>query len=547
MRDVLELPELAASNVLAGDAGLDRDVRGVTILDAPDGIRYIRGGEFMFTTLFHYRNAGEQIALIRELNEREAAGLGVKLQRFVDSLEPEVIHAANELAFPVVQVPYALAWVDVINSALKELLGRKTRELERSWTIQRHFISLALEQGSIEILARELAGLVNRPLVIVNGFTGTRASVDFPELPRPWQPGSDETATPLPERPALARIKSPRACSCRVVCRVGNDRSVDGWVIVQDRNGDLTTEDLVAIEQAAVAVALDVQKVRAVSHMERSVKDDFVHHLLAGDFESEVSVAASARALGWEPAPSYAAVVFRVDRLPSTWADARDYRVGWRVLDLLAGGGLPRHSITEVGYQERPIALIPTGEAGVRERADLQVAARVAGIIEDLGRRHQGLHLTAGVGRPRMGVLAVKDSYREAAMAVELAPVIPGAGPVVLFRDLGLYRLVADPTDPEVAGFIRDTIGPILKYDREQPADLTRTLAAFLDHGASYREAAKILHVHHNTVRYRLSQVEKMTAMDLGSPQDRFNLHLATRLWLASSLAAETKQRAEDS
>ncbi|HSW10089.1 MAG TPA: PucR family transcriptional regulator ligand-binding domain-containing protein [Bacillota bacterium] len=541
MQEVLRLPELAAGRLLAGAGGLHREVRGVTVIDAPDGIAFIRGGELVLSTLFLYRSAQEQLALVEELVRRGGAGLGIKLERFVDALEPEVTAAADALAFPIYRVPDALAWVDIINPVLTELLGRKKGELERCWAIQRRFISLALEGSSLEMLAQELAGMIRRSLAVVNNLTGETATADFPELaPEPWRAGPGETARPLPGRPNLLHISAPDPRCRRIVCRIGGDGEVDGWIIVMDQGDPLLIEELVAIEQAAVAVALEVHKARAVHHMRRSVQGDFLHHLLAGDFESEAAVTASARAVGWPIAPAYVGVVAQVDRLPAE-PPPGTYRVGWWILDLLAREGLPPGCIAELGYQDRPVALIPVSPDAARDYADRQVAERTRELIARLGRGHPGLKLSAGVGRPRVGVLTARESYREAVAALELAPVLPGGGPVALFRDLGLYRLVGQPDHPEIEQFIHDTLGPILRADRQHRGEFVQTLGVFLDHGGSYRETAKALHVHHNTVRYRLARAQLLGGFDLGSARECFNLQLAVRLWRASRLYSAAK------
>ena len=53
----------------------------------------------------------------------------------------------------------------------------------------------------------------------------------------------------------------------------------------------------------------------------------------------------------------------------------------------------------------------------------------------------------------------------------------------------------------------------------------------------SAAEAARLLHCHPNTVRYRLAKVTRLTGRDLHVPSDVVHLYLAleaTRLWLPS-------------
>ena len=57
------------------------------------------------------------------------------------------------------------------------------------------------------------------------------------------------------------------------------------------------------------------------------------------------------------------------------------------------------------------------------------------------------------------------------------------------------------------------------------------TLSGYLECGGSYAGAAKALSVHRSTLRYRLERIREVSGLDLGHPDTRFNLQLATRAW----------------
>jgi hypothetical protein len=58
---------------------------------------------------------------------------------------------------------------------------------------------------------------------------------------------------------------------------------------------------------------------------------------------------------------------------------------------------------------------------------------------------------------------------------------------------------------------------------------LRETLAAWLDHPGRPREIARVLHLHHQTVRYRLARLRERLGDDLDDPRARFELRLALR------------------
>lgn len=57
----------------------------------------------------------------------------------------------------------------------------------------------------------------------------------------------------------------------------------------------------------------------------------------------------------------------------------------------------------------------------------------------------------------------------------------------------------------------RQVLGPVIDYDTKHRAGLEDTLRSFLHHSGSYRASAISLHLHVNTVRYRMRRVEQLT------------------------------------
>ena len=78
--------------------------------------------------------------------------------------------------------------------------------------------------------------------------------------------------------------------------------------------------------------------------------------------------------------------------------------------------------------------------------------------------------------------------------------------------------------------FAEHVLGAVVEYDRRNNADLMPTLRAFLDCGGSWSRTAAQLHLHLNTVRYRIARVEELTGRDLGQVGDRTDVYLALQL-----------------
>jgi len=83
--------------------------------------------------------------------------------------------------------------------------------------------------------------------------------------------------------------------------------------------------------------------------------------------------------------------------------------------------------------------------------------------------------------------------------------------------------------------FQEEALFSLLAYDKTHGAELIKTLEAFFSANCSPKEAAAILHVHRNTVLYRLERIAEITGHDLNDSEIRLRLHLALHVRLAFS------------
>ncbi len=76
-----------------------------------------------------------------------------------------------------------------------------------------------------------------------------------------------------------------------------------------------------------------------------------------------------------------------------------------------------------------------------------------------------------------------------------------------------------------------ETLQPILEYDRNHDAELNETLYVYLKCFFSFKESSKILHVHPNTVKYRIEKIkELMPYIDFSNPECYLSLMFALKL-----------------
>jgi DNA-binding PucR family transcriptional regulator len=132
-----------------------------------------------------------------------------------------------------------------------------------------------------------------------------------------------------------------------------------------------------------------------------------------------------------------------------------------------------------------------------------------------------------GVSGPAT-VDGLRGAAQEALHAVEVAVRRGDRLGVVAGEDIAVHHLLVAGTPDELRRSVRERVlGTLLAYDAAQGTDLVRTVRVFLECSSSPTAAAKALHVHVNTLRYRITRASELLGLDLNDFRTQVDVYLA--------------------
>jgi carbohydrate diacid regulator len=145
-------------------------------------------------------------------------------------------------------------------------------------------------------------------------------------------------------------------------------------------------------------------------------------------------------------------------------------------------------------------------------------------VVDLVGARH-GLTARVGVGEPAFSIAGLRDSYQDAWDALRLGARIAPDVSVNLIGDLRAHQILV------AAGYESRSLrlGPVTADLRAQ-ADwrvLRATIIAWCEAGFGLVAAASALHIHRNTLVYRLGKIERITGRPLREHRATLTLYLA--------------------
>lgn len=536
LADVLATRSLLGSRVLAGEAGLQRPVRSINVMEVPDVLPWVRPGQLLLTTGFPLLRDGaldpaRVRRLVAELDDAGVSGLAVKLGPYLPELPGEVSAEADRRGFPLIGLPADLVFGDAMAEVLSGLLDTQAAELARVDALHRTLEAVALAGGELDSLtdaiAVELAAAVavTTPDGRVLAAAGPAAQLTELGL---FEPGGRL----LVERLAggISAVGDTQQLIATGIVAGGFEHGRLVACAPAPQLAGFGGHLMEALDRAAAVVALVMTRQLAVAAVESKYRGDFLRDALADRAGSPEQVREHCALLGWAVERPLVVLVAGLDEtgppgpagppsgLPLRSAQER-FAAAWEQVVHARDKRAP-----VVGFSTEVVCLLPIDGDDPQPVVDSVVAA-VAG-DRGGGRRS----FCTGVSRVISGPAQWPSAYAQARKALMIGRRVHGCATVTHFETLGVHRLLSLVPDPaELRSFATEVLGP-LAADTAEMTDLRRTLQTLLDTNLNVAETARLLHFHYNTLRYRIGKLERMVGSFSTDPNLRLDVALALQV-----------------
>ncbi|MEV6976135.1 PucR family transcriptional regulator [Kitasatospora sp. NPDC093806] len=526
VRDLLA-PGAPRLRLLAAEEELDRQVSGVMTTDLQDPGRYLHGGELVLTGMLWRSGPADSERFVRTIVAGGAVALAAG-EAEVGPVPADLVEACRRHRMPLLAVPDDIAF-----GTVTEFVGRQVsadRAADLSALVDRHRLLVSAAGGGgldavLDLLGGDLdldCWVLAPTGTVIAGPADRLPAEDRDQLVRAHLAAQRQRRRP-PHRVRLAAgayslLPAPAAPEA--------EAPLTDWLLVVA--GDVTEwtpKRQQLAENLARLVAAERHRRDEGRRLRRRLADELLALLRRDADPAEISrtlYASSAMAARYES--------------PDSEPPAAD---GAWVVVSAEGTGLPEGAVRVIleealgGAADRAlVAGAGTGAVVVLPAPDGPAAETLRGLLAPLeaGLGSEG-RITLGVSAPAPAAVGLRGALEEARHARRIAAARVGrvcvAGPEELASHVLLLAAVPDEVRRAFRSRLLDTV---ISYDIEHQADLVRTLEAFLRSDGSWTRCAAQLHVHVNTLRYRIGRIEELTGRDLSRLEDRVDFYLALEL-----------------
>lgn len=507
------------------------------------------GGDPLLGVVVHARADQVRAAVLRDLGRRRAAAV-VVAGGVGDLTDPPA-------EVPVIHVGAHVAFRQLSQLVAELVLARETHVLRYGLRVHRSLVELLYRGAGLAALGHQMARLsgcsagILDPQYRVLAFERSRDRVFEPaavadalredesrRADADGGPSADTTAV-NPEQPhAGPQVRTLLIDGINATCVLNPillSGRHDGWVVIVESADPPRPHDIaqhrVVVEQAATIVGTEMLRLRSIEQAEERARGDFVHALLHGRFSDQHELEARSAHYDFPVGATYGVIVANglssagsPDSPTALFQLARhaarvDARPNAHTLATVIGDVLAViRQVEPAGHRDSPDA---------EERTLADFARTLQAELE----RRTHREVAVAYGRCVGGASRIFDSYREARIALGIRNRL-GVDQVCGFQDLRVFATLVELAEsPQGRAFARDMLAP-LRSSRTGGNDLEQAVIAYIASGGNLNAAARELHIHRNTMLYKLDRASRLLQLDLREAEHQFAVWLAHKLHL---------------
>ena len=536
IQDVLKDKRFSEFSLLAGLSGVGNAISTVTVIDTPDGAKWLSGGEFVITTAYMLKDDEEALLrFIRTLKARKASALGIKQGRYIENIPDSALALSDDLGLPLLLIPQKFPYADIINPILSELVNQQTNRLIQANLIHTKFTELAVSDASIPDILSAFMSIVGVPT----------AFFDF-ETAQIWYSDSESSLA--------QHLKTERILSHRDIDRARYDlhlianqnrrfgvlvfekgvleREMEedgGTALIRERDPGFK----IALENAATNIILREQTIISNRQVAERYKGLLIQDILIHNIKSETEIHNRAEIFGWDFHDG--GIVLEVDINNIKQRFKRNFsnntskmleEMSTEIFDISVREILRFYPNAHYVKLSDIIIFVLSIRPKERKQMEKQIAeafSRIQKSIENIP-----FTISFGIGRYYENIEQIYLSYQEAREVIRLSYMFSWFNRILYYEKMDLFRIFLPILDnQEALEACRNCLQTLLDYDRKNGKNMLETLQVVSECDWNLKLAAERMFLHPNSVKYRMEQIGKLIHRNCREHSDRLLIEIA--------------------
>ncbi|MET3505413.1 PucR family transcriptional regulator [Halalkalibacter oceani] len=539
IEQAMHIGGLRHCKIAAGHEGAERIVQHVAVMEVPDTIRWLKGNDFLLSSLFSVKDDPEALEqLVPQLIEKNCAGLAIKTYHALEEGIPAIIlEQANAYQFPIIEIKNEVSYLDIMTPLMAGILTNNSPRSEQVEDYYKWVSELAFNGESLDIILDTLKKIMTNHVTLESEIPFIKYNHDdlIASFSREQRNEFLKARRPIKTKREL----NGKKVNCIVAPLILN-QEINGFLTCWETESELTSFHLILLERVIPLIALEFLKVKTKIEVEQKYRNEFLREIVSGNIKMEEAIE-KGKFYNWNFNESYEVIILAIDhfmrvvkRLDHNELFIQEYKL--KILRIMENLMRIKMSSAIVGMTSNYFIILKPAKKHIHlaeNKKDMIQATKkfITNIIAELKRQVPEVTFTSGIGRFHSGFCGISIGYKDAIKTIEIGKEIFGRRTVLHFDDLGIYRMLSQlESNEELTTVYHDTIKKLVTYDENSGANLVETLKVYFEHDCSLKDTAELLYIHVNTIKYRLKKIKELTEYDVFRTEDKFYLQLGLKV-----------------
>lgn len=531
--DLLLENKLRGLSVLNSSADLNRIVVTVESTETPDVASFLPPNTLLITTGMLYKNNQEALCeLIETLNELPCAGLAIKLGRFIENLNSEVIETADKLGFPLIKIPMDMTLGDVYKQALALLWKDTNEELNYALNTQKKFSNLIMRGSNTKTILNNLCMILEKPVAIISPFGDIiEKSYGCTEIHVSeakeifYKYKLYENNSSFNNNNSIKKEKLNYEIN---YLPIKTDSDISYWLYIfnLEKDVNINTSVTLVMEQVILILNMSLHKSFYRLFNEAKLREDFIQ-MVIGDSREKILNISQILILGVKygikDCNNYSVIISEFNQ--NNKGDiVRNYQneeyyifiYNWLekyILENYNGNVLVFSQIKDYKY-----IFINQGLEKITEKDMIYIHNTLKKLMK--------INLEFSIGNEVTEIKSLHNSYEEAIEA-NINGDIKELEFIKYYKPKSAIELLKAIDPQQAKKFCIHNLKSLAFPEDEMILELQRTLRIYLECNCSITETSKIMFMHRNTIKYRIKKCEEILGKDFKNQKHYFHILLS--------------------
>lgn len=521
--DLLEARKFSSMQLLCGEKGKGREIKGIRIIEVEDMDRFLSGGEILITSLHVYSKCTDsqfENYLKALIFKKEISGFIIKKKQNLNKDHFEILRSyCEKYDLPLIEMPVDMYYWEVIRDVMERIYDKETARLKYFKITHDNFNSLVLDDHTTDSKSKGiidfLETMIENPIAIYHGNGNPYISTKLDKSKLILMDNLEEYKPNI-----ITKFKYMRQRIQDIyqyIIKVNILKEIDSYIVITEENRSLSELDYMAIENAIITLQYSFITKFAQNEVRKKYKRDVVHNIIHGLLNYEETIEA-ARVLGLREKDQYRVVDFHT--IPKN-KEGKYTKEQLREVEMIEGELITLLPEEHIYRNMNQIVMIQKVDSRQKDLDyDAQMTEIQQVVQKNIMERKKNIDFQIGIGSIVTGCHNLKTSYEQAKKAVACTEIVRWISrdetvSVVRYSKMGFFQLFLENDNTNtLLQYVPETLKKLKAYEDKHHGDLLLTLAIYLENNMNRKKTAEDLNIHYRSVSYRIDKIKEITGIN---------------------------------